>query len=205
MYSPACPGTWPELLTQMVDRFKIQGTHTPMDWMMDLRTFGQTIQSNATVDRSVGWSKHIEFSMPQLHDILANLVLETHQLLTHRTLPDLPSPTIPWETLRDDPSDQTCERSFFARLSLSISCGRRHMDDECLAQSSTTATMFLQLWNSYLARISYPRLDPADWSVFRKTIGLNAYLWRSTCALSRDIPTLPTETFVIFLWKMDPW
>jgi hypothetical protein len=44
--------TW---VKRMMDRFMVRGSHSPMQWMLDLRTYGMKIHFNTTADGHVDW------------------------------------------------------------------------------------------------------------------------------------------------------
>lgn len=67
-------------MTSMMDRFMLKGTHGPMEWMLDLRTYGLTIHYNTTASGHISWTndrilyKTIEFSMSQFRGMIHSLV-----------------------------------------------------------------------------------------------------------------------------------
>jgi hypothetical protein len=42
------------MLRDMVNKFMIRGTHGPMEWMLDLRGYGMTINFNTTIEGKIG-------------------------------------------------------------------------------------------------------------------------------------------------------
>jgi hypothetical protein len=44
-----------QLLKEMMDQFMVRGTHSPMQWMLDLRTYGLKIHYNTTSRGHVEW------------------------------------------------------------------------------------------------------------------------------------------------------
>ncbi|GME31054.1 uncharacterized protein LTHEOB_12917 [Neofusicoccum parvum] len=45
-----------ELVTKMMDSFMIRGSHSPIQWILDLRTYGMKIHYNTTTKGHVGWN-----------------------------------------------------------------------------------------------------------------------------------------------------
>jgi hypothetical protein len=45
-----------EAVAQMIDRFMVRGTNSPMQWMLDLRTYGLKIHYNTTSPGHVDWN-----------------------------------------------------------------------------------------------------------------------------------------------------
>jgi hypothetical protein len=44
-----------QLVKEMIDQFIVGGTHSPMQWMLDLRTYGLKIHYNSTARGHVKW------------------------------------------------------------------------------------------------------------------------------------------------------
>jgi len=112
---PGCLG----FVAKMMDKFMVRGSHSPMQWMLDLRTYGLKIHYNTTSAGHVEWKgydellyKDLHFTMPQFRGMVHGLVTETRRLLVE----DLLSfgnkqrvgevPGIPWQSLRDNPTDE---------------------------------------------------------------------------------------------------
>jgi hypothetical protein len=105
-----------EWLGLLMDAFMIRGTHSPMQWMLDLRTYGLRIHYNQTTPGHVGWMGHDELLYQQLHFTMGDFRGFTHGLVgaTRRLLHDellfgsepqgASVPAIPWASLRDDPT-----------------------------------------------------------------------------------------------------
>jgi hypothetical protein len=55
---------------RMMDEFMVRGSHSPMQWMLDLRTYGMKIHFNTTADGHIDWQgdlvlyKKIQFTIP---------------------------------------------------------------------------------------------------------------------------------------------
>lgn len=105
-------------LASMVDTFMVRGTHGPMQWILDLRTYGLKVHYNSTTPGHVGWMnqdrllyKQLEFTMGDFKGFVHGLVGTTRELLHHELLfdsePGGPGvPTIPWREIRDDPTQR---------------------------------------------------------------------------------------------------
>ena len=64
----------------MMDRFMVRRTNSPIDWLMDLRTYGLKIHYNTTAPGHVMWKdkyvlqyKHVSFSMAQFRGMVHQL------------------------------------------------------------------------------------------------------------------------------------
>ena len=102
----------------MMDRFMVRGSHGPMQWMLDLRTYGLKIHYNTTSRGHVEWVgrdellyKSLQFSMAQFRGMVHGLATESRRLLmdelmfgNSRTAESIPS--VPWDSLRDNPTDE---------------------------------------------------------------------------------------------------
>jgi hypothetical protein len=103
--------TW---VQRMMDEFMVRGSHGPMQWMLDLRTYGMKIHFNTTADGYIDWDKDtvlykkIQFSMGDFRGMVHGLVAETRRLLVEELMltQDEELPTIPWRGLRDNPVNQ---------------------------------------------------------------------------------------------------
>jgi hypothetical protein len=93
----------------------IRGTHSPMQWMLDLRTYGMKVHLNTTTLGTVGWMNHdqilykqFQFTIEQFRGFIHSLVVATRDLLVNRLMFDQEGseiPLIPWTKLFDDPSE----------------------------------------------------------------------------------------------------
>jgi hypothetical protein len=76
-----------QLVQQMIDRFMVRGSHGPMQWMLDLRTYGLKIHYNTTSRGHVEWTgdellyKDLHFSMAQFRGMVHGLASESRRLL----------------------------------------------------------------------------------------------------------------------------
>ena len=100
----------------MMDRFMVRGSHGPMQWMLDLRTYGLKIHYNTTTEGHVDWLgdqilyKQVQFSMADFRGMVHGLVERTRELLFDGLMFRNDSvigaealPRIPWPRLRDNP------------------------------------------------------------------------------------------------------
>jgi hypothetical protein len=107
---------WLRLLT---DTFMVRGTHSPIQWMLDLRTYGLRIHYSSTAAGHVSWLgqdellyKDVHFTMGDFRGCVHGLVTSMRQLMHQELLmcngasPASPAspPTIPWAQLMDDPT-----------------------------------------------------------------------------------------------------
>ena len=95
----------------------VRGSHGPMQWMLDLRTYGLKIHYNTTAKGHVEWKaydellyKDLHFTMPQFRSMVHGLAIECRRLLVEellffnsKTAHEIPP--IPWDQLRDDPTN----------------------------------------------------------------------------------------------------
>ena len=100
-----------------MDRFMVRGSHSPVQWMLDLRTYGLKIHYNTTSRGHVEWVgrdqllyKSLQFTIAQFRSMVHGLAVESRRLLIDKLLfsnskSAAPVPSIPWESLRDNPTD----------------------------------------------------------------------------------------------------
>ncbi|CAN9275283.1 unnamed protein product [Alternaria alternata] len=107
-----------QFVQEMIDRFMVRGSHGPMQWMLDLRTYRLKIHYNTTSRGHVEWVsqdellyKSLQFSMAQFRGIVHGLATESRRLLmdellfgNSRTAESIPN--VPWDSLRDNPTDE---------------------------------------------------------------------------------------------------
>ncbi|KAK0835177.1 hypothetical protein LTS02_018173, partial [Friedmanniomyces endolithicus] len=101
---------------QMVRTFMARGTAGPIQWLLDLRTYGLKIHYNTTAIGHVNWKdkhtleyKNIAFTMDEFRGMVHQLVADSRQALLEDMLfvsnaDELPA--IPWGGLHDDPSNR---------------------------------------------------------------------------------------------------
>jgi hypothetical protein len=108
------PKGYLQVIQQTMDRFMVRGSHGPMQWMLDLRTYGLKIHYNTTSRGHVEWTgdellyKELHFSMAQFRGMVHGLATESRRLLTEELLfsKATPVPAVPWESMRDNPTDE---------------------------------------------------------------------------------------------------
>ncbi|KAK3065108.1 hypothetical protein LTS18_010261 [Coniosporium uncinatum] len=87
--SPPPPGRGClQFVQEMMDHFMVRGSHSPMQWMLDLRTYGLKIHYNTTSPGHVGWKgrdellyKEMNFTMGQFRGMIHGLRAECRRLL----------------------------------------------------------------------------------------------------------------------------
>lgn len=107
-----------QFVQEMMNRFMVRGSHSPMQWMLDLRTYGLKIHYNTTSRGHVEWVgreellyKSLQFSMAQFRGMVHGLAAESRRLLMDELLfgnsrAAEPIPSVPWDSLRDNPTDE---------------------------------------------------------------------------------------------------
>jgi RecQ family ATP-dependent DNA helicase len=113
-----------QFVQEMMDRFMVRGSHGPMQWMLDLRTYGLKIHYNTTSRGHVEWTggnellyKGLQFNMAQFHSMVHGLASESRRLLMEELMfgsskSTEPIPSVPWESMRDNPTDERPGWSF---------------------------------------------------------------------------------------------
>jgi superfamily II DNA helicase RecQ len=112
-----------QLVQEMMDKFMVRGSHGPMQWMLDLRTYGLKIHYNTTSRGHVEWTggdellyKGLQFNMAQFRSMVHGLASESRRLLMEELLfghqVAEPVPSVPWESMRDNPTDERPGWSF---------------------------------------------------------------------------------------------
>jgi hypothetical protein len=112
--SPRRPKGCLQLVKQMMDQFMVRGSHGPMQWMLDLRTYRLKIHYNTTSRGNVEWTgdellyKELHFSIAQFRGMVHRLTSENWRLLTDELLftKATPVPAVLWESMRDNPTDK---------------------------------------------------------------------------------------------------
>ena len=107
-----------QFVAEMMDSFMIRGSHSPMQWMLDLRTYGLKIHYNTTAPGLVGCNgpdeilyKHVQFTMPQFRAMVHGLVTKARGLMEGllfcgEQFGGEEMPRVPWQNIRDDPSNE---------------------------------------------------------------------------------------------------
>jgi hypothetical protein len=118
------PRSFREWLGLFVDSFMVRGTHSPMQWMLDLRTYGLTIHYRKTTPGHIGWQgtdrllyKQLQFTMGDFRGFIHGLVREARRSLREELLYGdqpgaAPIPAVPWASMRDDPTQGAVGWSF---------------------------------------------------------------------------------------------
>lgn len=121
-----------ELIKQIADSFMVQGSHSPIQWILDLRTYGMKIHYNTTTKGHIGWNgreqllyQGIQFTMAKFRGMVHGLLHDTHQLLISDLLMGGESssssssqrrktgvPAVPWDSIRDNPAEERRGWSF---------------------------------------------------------------------------------------------
>lgn len=106
----------------MVDSFMVRRTNSPMDWFLDLRTYGLKIHYSTTAAGYVMWKdrdtlqyRDLAFSMAEFRGMVHHLYEATRRTLLQDVMFGVEAaavPAVPWETLHDDPSNSSVGWSF---------------------------------------------------------------------------------------------
>jgi superfamily II DNA helicase RecQ len=103
-----------ESVTEIMDKFMVRGTKGPMQWMLDLRTYGLKVHFETTSEGEVEWIddellyKAIRFTMPEFRSFVHGLVNDVERLVYQDLLFDerrTNTPPVRIEALQDDPSN----------------------------------------------------------------------------------------------------
>lgn len=110
-----------EWLTLMMDCFMVRGTFSPLEYMLDLRSYGLKVHYNTTAEGHISWVaydqllyKELAFTMGDFRGMIHGLVTSAEQILYDQLLLQdrTTVPKIPWDTLMDDPSQHQTGFSF---------------------------------------------------------------------------------------------
>ena len=101
-----------QFVAMMMDKFMVRGSHSPMQWMLDLRTYGLKIHYSTTAIGHIGWQGHdeilyknIQFNMAQFRSMVHGLVEQCRQLMEEDLLfcsnkyAGEQMPEVPWKSL----------------------------------------------------------------------------------------------------------
>lgn len=111
-----------EWVKKMMDGFMVRGCGSPMQWILDLRSYGMKIAFNTTSAGHVNWRdgdtleyRAVKFNMAEFRGMVSKLCQDTRRAL----LEDLmfaananDVPAVPWMELYDDPSNDEVGWSF---------------------------------------------------------------------------------------------
>ncbi|CAG8164700.1 unnamed protein product [Penicillium salamii] len=110
---------WVHLIMQT---FMVRGTNSPMQSILDLRTYGMRVAFNSTQPGAVGWVgpdrllyRQLSFTTGELRGWVHSLTQACQDLLSYDILylsTMTPAPVIPWSTLADDPLEASAGWSF---------------------------------------------------------------------------------------------
>lgn len=111
-----------EWVRKMMDGFMVRGCGSPMQWMLDLRSYGMKIAFNTTSAGHVNWRdgdtleyKATKFNMAEFRGMVGKLCQDTRRAL-FEDLMFAPNgqdvPAVPWTQLYDDPSNDGIGWSF---------------------------------------------------------------------------------------------
>ena len=113
-------------LKTLVDRFLIRGTRTPIDWLLDLRSYGMNIARKMTTTGQLEWEGEsltygstISFSISDFRSFTHGLLTATRgilykDLLFENSTSNRNIPEIPWSRIYDNPIDSTPFSSFLS-------------------------------------------------------------------------------------------
>lgn len=113
-----------DFVKSMMDEFMVRGSKGPMQWMLDLRTYGLKIHYNTTSHGHVEWCngdellyKNVQFNMAQFRGMVHGVIADTRQIMFDELLfcgrtKAGEVPEVPWNTIRDDPTNTTPGWSF---------------------------------------------------------------------------------------------
>ena len=111
-----------EWVRKMMDGFMVRGCGSPMQWMLDLRGYGMKIDFNTTSVGHVNWRdgdtleyKATKFNMAEFRGMVAQLQQATRRALLEDLMfakDERDVPTVPWQHLYDDPSNNEAGWSF---------------------------------------------------------------------------------------------
>jgi hypothetical protein len=106
-----------------------------MQWMLDLRTYRLKIHYNSTARGHVEWVgqdemlyKDLQFNIAQFRGIVHGLATESRRLLMDELLYSSssaakPIPSVPWESLRDNPTDERLGWNFLKDYPRAVTVG----------------------------------------------------------------------------------
>ena len=138
---------------RMTDQFMVRGSQGPMQWLLDLRTYGMKIHYNTTQPGHITWHgldellyQDMQFTMRQFRGMVHRVVHEARRILTEELLccVETTVPAIPWATMRDNPTNESSRWNFLqdARTRWPVN-GQRWMLDR-IQQEPTLRRRFMQ-------------------------------------------------------------
>ncbi|KAK3615191.1 hypothetical protein LTR56_026752 [Elasticomyces elasticus] len=137
---------------EMMDRFMVRGTAGPMQWMLDLRTYGWKIHYNTTTPGHVQWYepqtltyKGMTIHMNAFHGFVHTVVDQTREFLRQRLLLGFEPPPILWQSMYDDPSNAKRRWNFLQDERFPwLADGRRWLWDQIRASPGQSEAWFDQ-------------------------------------------------------------
>ena len=111
-----------ERISFLVDRFLVRGSRSPINWALDLRSYGLNIAQNTTKEGLIEWSNEtilygrISFSISNFRAFIHGLLSSTRATLFEDVLfqsknstteSTISIPEIPWSRIFDNPLDST--------------------------------------------------------------------------------------------------
>lgn len=101
-----------EMVKKMVDRFMVRGTNSPMQWMLDLRTYGLKMHYSTTSAGKVDWRgedeliyKALHFNMDAFRGWVHMTLGEAKRQMEVELLRNFQAPEVQWNKLYDDASN----------------------------------------------------------------------------------------------------
>jgi hypothetical protein len=103
-----------EWVAEMVSQFMVRGTNSPIQWLLDLRTYGLKIHYNSTTTGHVGWMnqdqllyQQYNFTIGDFRGFIHGLTSSARQILHNELLfvENRSVPAIPWQAIYDDPTE----------------------------------------------------------------------------------------------------
>lgn len=115
------PQRFLQWLHLMVTQFMVRGTNSPIQWLLDLRSYGMRVHYNSSVPGHIAWAekdrilyKDIHFTMRDFRGFVHGVVSALQRILYDELLlceaQDLPP--IHWDHLKDDPTQGRADWSF---------------------------------------------------------------------------------------------
>ncbi|OQE33242.1 hypothetical protein PENCOP_c068G05484, partial [Penicillium coprophilum] len=107
------PRRFTQWLYLMVIRFMVRGSQTPIQWLLDLRSYGLKVHFNSSNPGYITWTgedrilyKDLHFTMRDFRAFIHGLIHALQQILYEELLVCEAEalPPIPWDNLIDDPA-----------------------------------------------------------------------------------------------------
>lgn len=115
------PRRFTQWLYLMVTRFMVRGTHTPIQWLLDLRSYGLKVHFSSSTPGHISWTgedrllyKDIHFTMRDFRAFVHGLMRALRRILYEELLicEDEAMPPLRWDDLVDDPAQGQSGWSF---------------------------------------------------------------------------------------------